>query len=215
MKNEQLIEHLTKSYSGPVKPLALPEKRFLVWASVAFLLVIVQFLGTGDFRSGWGEQLLAYPRLGLEVLLGFAIWIAAALLAFRASVPDLNNERPASRLLVPLLGLVFLCLLAISLFAPAMPPTMAGKRHNCYLETILFGVVPAGILFRQVRRGFVLNPVLTSILVGTAAFLPSAVLMHVACMYEPVHVLKLHILPAVAATAVFAFASAKFIGPYK
>jgi hypothetical protein len=74
---------------------------------------------------------------------------------------------------------------------------MAGKRPLCFYEVIAYSSVLFFTLFTVLIRQFFVSSVLIGLFLGAAASLVPAGVMHLACMYDPVHVLKLHYSPVV------------------
>lgn len=79
---------------------------------------------------------------------------------------------------------------------------MLGKREFCAYETFLYGTPPmlAGLLILRSRASF--NRVWTGGLIGAAAGAVPGLLMQLACMYVPEHILVFHLGPAVVLAAV-------------
>ena len=84
---------------------------------------------------------------------------------------------------------------------------MLGKRPHCVYETLLYALPPLVAAFLLVRRLYPLQPLSSSLSLSLAAAMMPALYMQLACMYDPAHVLGLHIAPALllAALATGAF----------
>jgi len=54
----------------------------------------------------------------------------------------------------------------------------------------------------MVRRAAPLMPGWNGLLVGFATFTPTVIAMHIACKYDPIHILKFHIAPAALMTTI-------------
>jgi len=147
----------------------------------------------GPARAGAFSQLATEPRFLLESLLGAAAILWTSLLAFRAAIPAALTRQFAAVGLV--LMALWLAQYLIGLVSPALEPSMVGKRNYCYLETMVYAVPPilAGLFL--IRRLYPLRYVRTAMSLSLAAGMLPALYMQLACMYEPAHILSLHILP--------------------
>ena len=150
----------------------------------------------GDLFAGFSNRTGALFLAGLMQLLlqiGFT-----ALMAFRTAIPG-----AASRMGV-LIGLGLLALwlanYVVGLVYPALEPSMLGKRDHCFSETLMFALAPAGLALLLGRRFYPLRPVYSTALFCLAAAMLPALYMQLACMYEPAHILQMHILPALLVT---------------
>lgn len=162
--------------------------------SAAYVAVVAHLLG--PIRPEAITQLQNEPRFLLESLLGLAAITSTALCAFRAAVPGALS-RP---LFAVAAGLIVLWVLnyALGLYSPTLAPSMAGKREHCSLETFFYATPPMIAAFLFARRLYPLQPAKTALLIGLAAGMLPALYMQIACMYEPTHILKFHILPGLA-----------------
>ena len=138
-------------------------------------------------------QLQTEPHFLLESLLGLAAIMATTLVTFRAGIPGLAS-RGLALLAAVLLGAWLLNHL-LGLSWPALEPSMLGKRPHCYLETLLLAVPPLVLALHWLGRMYPLSPRLAVLAAGLACGLLPALYMQIACMYEPSHILKFHILP--------------------
>jgi hypothetical protein len=172
--------------------------------SAAYVVIVAHLLG--PIRPEAITQLQNEPRFLLESLLGIAAITLTAFCAFRAAVPGALS-RP---LLGVTAGLIVLWVLSYvaGLYSPTLAPSMAGKREHCSLETFFYATPPMIAAFLLARRLYPLQPAKTAILIGLAAGMLPALYMQIACMYEPTHILKFHILPGL--TVGFASLSVTF-----
>ncbi|MEH6569337.1 MAG: NrsF family protein [Halioglobus sp.] len=159
--------------------------------SAAYVVIVAHVLG--PIRPEAITQLQNEPRFLLESLLGIAAITLTALSAFRAAVPGALS-RP---LIAVTAGLIVLWILnyVAGIYSPTLAPSMAGKREHCSLETFFYATPPMIAAFLFARRLYPLQPAKTALLAGLAAGMLPALYMQIACMYEPVHILKFHILP--------------------
>ena len=178
---------------GSAGPATNSDRLAVAWlfASLAYVVLITHLLG--PIRPGALSQLVSHPRFALEMVLGLATLAVATLAAFRAAVPGALTSRFA----LASAGLVILWIVAyvVGLVAPALEPSMMGKRDHCFLETFLYALPPAGLACYLCWKYYPLEPSKMALRCGLAAGLIPALYMQIACMYDPGHILLFHILP--------------------
>jgi hypothetical protein len=83
---------------------------------------------------------------------------------------------------------------------------MLGKRPHCFVEVLIYGVpiLVAGLLL--LRRLAPLGRWSAGFVMGAAAGVIPALLMQLACIYIPSHILIYHIAPALAVAVLGALA---------
>jgi hypothetical protein len=72
---------------------------------------------------------------------------------------------------------------------------MQGKREGCWMEVLLCGVPPLLLGLALLRRLAPLSRAWTGALLGAAAGALPGLLMQLACMYVPAHILSHHLAP--------------------
>lgn len=191
-KHETLISNLSSNLEA-VSPPPNINRLATTWFLLSAVYVVAVTHLFGPIRPGAYSQLGTEPRFLLETMLGVAAILWISLLAFRSAIPAALSKRFATGGLV--LMMLWLVQYVIGLVSPALEPSMLGKRNYCYYETVVYSlpVILAGLFF--VRRLYPLRPVRTAMSVGLAAGMLPALYMQLACMYQPSHILKLHILP--------------------
>jgi hypothetical protein len=183
-----------KSYPNSIRLL-------LVWLPLSFIGTAAVMLMYGPYRPAAISQLLEAPRFLLEVVLGVATVASGSYLAFELAIPELKRSK--FLFLVPAtLFVSWMALLAFSLFSPAIEPSMVGKREHCLYEVLVYGSALFFVATWLQKKGLVLDRTLSYLCTGLAAAAIPAILMHVACMYEPYHVLSLHIAPFIGVAVV-------------
>ena len=203
--HDELIASLSRNLK-PVAPAPNINALSWLWLALSAGFVVAMTHLVGPVRPGAYAQLIAEPRFLLESLLGMAaiIWIGMA--AFRAAIPAALTRNFAA------VGIALLALwLAQYLFGlidPALEPSPLGKRDHCYLETMVYSLPPILVALVLIRRLYPLHFRGTSMRLGLAAGMLPALYMQLACMYEPLHILGLHILPGLAMALVGAAAAA-------
>ena len=146
----------------------------------------------GPLRDGSHEHW--HHHFQFESLLGLAASFLIMLVAWFSVVPGLLSRRLLRISLVALFS--WLLLYVLGLYEPALEPSMHGKREHCYFESFLYSVPPLLLAFFLMSRRFALQQWRSGLLMGLAAGVMPALFMQFACMYDPLHILQLHILPA-------------------
>lgn len=168
----------------------------VLWLVASWAFVVGVTLATGDMRPGWFGQLTQTPRFLFECAIGFA----AGLLAFRTGMLLSVPGRVAWRRAVPAALawlLVWIGAYVYGLVDPALEPSMVGKRPGCFSETFLFASLPLALGLFLVARRAPLRRAWVGALVGAASAALPALMMQVACMYDPKHILQFHLSPVV------------------
>jgi hypothetical protein len=176
-----------------VKPVVRVDRMAILWLLVSALYVIAVTHLLGPVRPNALSQLASEPRFLLETLSGALGLAVTSLIAFRAAIPGALTGRFAA--VGAVLMLVWLGSYIVGLFNPALEPSMLGKRPHCVWETFLYALPPMAVGFVMVRRLYPLQPVQTAMSIGLVAGMVPALYMQIACMYMPVHILQMHILP--------------------
>ncbi len=168
----------------------------LAWLALSVAYVAAAMLALGPVRHGALDQMITYPRFGLEMLAGCAAVVLFAVAAIGQSVPGF----PARRLLQTgwLLASAWLLSFLVGIEFPALEPSMLGKRLHCHWESFIYSVPPALFAIVLQQRRYPMQPVAAGVNAGIAAGLLPAVAMQVTCMYDPLHILSQHAAPIVA-----------------
>lgn len=160
----------------------------LSWAYVVFATHLM-----GPLRDTVHHQLLHAHQFQLETAVGFVASLLVALAAWYGSTPGLLTRRLL--LIGAVASLVWILFYVFGLFAPALEPSMHGKREHCYYEAFIYSVPPTLVACFLVAKRYPLKPRQTGLLIGLAAGMIPALYMQLSCMYIPIHILKAHILP--------------------
>jgi hypothetical protein len=191
-KYEELIANLSREVA-PVSPAPPVNVLGIAWFALSAVYVVVVTHIFGPARAGAFSQLATEPRFLLESLLGAAAILWTSLLAFRAAIPAALTRQFATAGFV--LMALWLAQYLIGLASPALEPSMVGKRSHCYFETMVYALPPILVGIYLIRRLYALQYVRTAMSLSLAAGMLPALYMQLACMYEPAHILFLHILP--------------------
>lgn len=191
-RHERLIENLSRDLS-PVAPARNVNLVGLAWLLSSAVFVVAVTQAVDPVRPGVLDQFAEAPRFLLETLLGVVAISWTGLLAFRSAVPgELSRKFAAAGLALMAL---WLAQYVIGLVSPALEPSELGKRPFCYLETMIYSAPPILAAVFIARRLYPLHYTRTAMLLALAAGMIPALFMQVACMYDPSHILLLHILP--------------------
>mgnify|MGYP001812492977 FL=1 len=191
-KYEELIADLSRDVAA-VSPAPPVNRLGVAWFVMSAVYVVVATHIIGPGRASAFSQLATEPRFLMESLLGAAAILWTSLLAFRAAIPAALTRQFAAAGFV-LLAL-WLAQYVIGLVSPALEPSMVGKRGHCYYETMIYALPPILVGVFIIRRLYALRFVRTAMSLSLAAGMLPALYMQLACMYEPAHILSLHILP--------------------
>jgi hypothetical protein len=185
----------------PVRHAGQTWRSWLVWLAIASLYSAAIVLVTGTVRGNGLTALLDVPAYALEIL---AATVAIALLsrtALRTAIPD-DRSWPR-RVALPVLALAAWLAFVVwgLLVEPALPASIQDQRPHCFSQALMFSVPSLGLMLWLARGLLPLSPRVTAALAGAAAAALPAVLMQIACKYEPVHALAYHlsVIPLVAA----------------
>ena len=153
---EQLIESLSRG-AAPVRPLAPPARRAVLWlvavASVV-ALVLLRFADLAAFAARF-----AAPRMALEAAAILLTGIASVIAAFHLSLPDRSSlwrYAPLPPLALWIATSTLGCLqYGFGLGPPGHP---AGESTHCFAFIIGVSLPLAILLYAVLRRARPLNP---------------------------------------------------------
>jgi hypothetical protein len=194
MRRDDIVEQLAADLR-PMRRLS-SGAAIVLWLLLSWAFVIAITLATGDLRPGVFEQLQHSPRFVIECLLGFGVGV----FAFRTAVLLALPGRASWRRAIPAVHAMFVLWIAAYVYGlvdPALEPSTLGYRPHCFSETLFFSGPPVALgLFviarrTPIRRGWV------GVLIGASAASLPALIMQIACMYDPKHILLFHLMPVV------------------
>ncbi|MEM1112814.1 MAG: NrsF family protein [Pseudomonadota bacterium] len=190
---DKLIDRLSTGLEQ-ARPLPNIDLMAIVWLLASALYVVAIIHLTGPIRPGAWDQLVTTPRYLIEMIFGLAAIVFVSLAAFRAAVPGAVSKGFARWGLA--LTAIWIGSYVVGLEYPTLEPSMLGKRHSCFHETLIYSIPPMIAGFIIVRRLYPLRPITTALGFSLAAGMLPALYMQIACMYSPDHILQFHILPA-------------------
>jgi hypothetical protein len=192
-RQQELIAKLTAELT-PVRVATPPLRVAGLWWLGSWLFVILVTLLTGPVRPGSFAQLATHTQFAAESLVGL---LAAALIAAWAFEDSIPGTRRRGLLRIGLAtAAVWVIAYVVGLQYPALEPSMAGKRTGCMLQTLLFAGPPTVVGIWLIHRNYrPLAPLRSAALIGLAGAMLPALFMQFACMYDPAHILRFHILP--------------------
>ncbi|MCP5144224.1 MAG: DUF1109 family protein [Gammaproteobacteria bacterium] len=208
-QRQELISELASDLT-PVTHGGHTGGKTMLWLLLAVVAGFGLMRSVAPFRPGSLMQLADYPQYALETLLGASAIGVLAFCAFRLCIPQ---AAPLARRVVPALALLgaWLAMQVLALAMPAVPPSMLGDRHHCYLEIIVYALPSLALGLWWARRLWPLYPALTGALIGLTAGAVPALAMSFACMYMPGHNLAFHLLPGLSVGALGALIGARML----
>lgn len=195
-----LIDWL-ESDLAPARRLAAADLVSTLWLAATWLFVVEATLWVAPLRPGAASQLVASPRFAFECLVGLGAGVSAICAALRLGLPRPTAWSSATVAALVLTAL-WVAAYVYGLRDPSLEPSMLGKRPGCALEVLAYGTPPliAGLLL--LRRRAALQRAWAGALVGAAAGAIPGLLMQLACMYAPDHILIYHLGPIALLAAV-------------
>ena len=192
-ETQSLIESLSRDVE-PVKRSPSVVTAWVAWFVLSWIVGAGLMYMAGPFRPGFVEQLIHHGRFLFECIVGVLVVGVSMAAALGYADPHSALLRwlvaPASLLVAGWIGLY-----AFGLSSPALEPSMLGKREGCVFEVLLYSV-PCwfiGVFFLWRYASLSVFRVAWLSAVGAAAV--PALLMQLACMYDPAHILMFHVAP--------------------
>jgi hypothetical protein len=189
---------LIRELAGELRPAPLlrnPRHLALLWGAGAWLFVVGATIAVQPLRPGVLDQLLASPRFAAETLCGLLAGGIAIWVAFAVGTPGRSQRRWIALALGGLA--IWASAYLYGLVSPALEPSMLGKRQICFLEVLLYGLPTLAVGLLLLRRLAPLERWSAGLLMGAAAGAMPGLLMQLACMYVPAHILSHHLGPVV------------------
>ncbi len=191
--------NLISNLSAELEPVKRPYPvgiEVCLWAIVSIPFVLSVTALTGPFRPGFLTQLVESPRFFIETFLGIAVAIFAAYSGILHAIPGAKETKAFQNITI-VGAFVWVTFFLYGLLNPSLEPSMVGKRPYCFYETLMYAIVPFAMLFFTLKQGATIMRGTAGALIGISACVLPAVAMQVACMYDPYHVLTMHLFPVV------------------
>ncbi|MEM1433930.1 MAG: NrsF family protein [Pseudomonadota bacterium] len=190
---EELIDRLAADLT-PVSFWQRPSVLLTCWLLLSVLTVLGMSLAHAAWRPGALVQLTTVPQFALEILVAAAGICTLIWATVQSALP--GALRPSRVVLIFVLSWApWLALLVLGLYEPALTPSMAGKREDCYLEVMVESLPPLFIGLLMLRRLYPLRGWQTGALLGFASGMIPALLMQLSCMYLVDHAWTHHLAP--------------------
>lgn len=165
--------------------------RALSWLIVLLVLNSLAFLLYQQFRPGFLNDLLNYPRLAIEIIAATGL----IFLIFYFSLSDLIPGKKitlSTKLFFSLFSAVLILSLYFSFSLPSPESSTLGARAFCVEEVLLYGLIGLFSCFYFIKRNDFPLSRKSYLLIGAGTMLVPGFLMQLACMYSPTHGLLLH-----------------------
>ena len=164
METDALIRQLAGE-AGPVRRLAAPWRRALLWLALGapIVAIVVWWHGSG----GKFAMAAADPRMLIEAVAMFATAVTAAIAAFVSVTPGADRRWlwvPLAPLAIWLLSMGESCLADYRVTGVVA----LGIDSDCLVPAVLGGIIPAIAIVAMLRRAAPLMPRATMALAGLA-----------------------------------------------
>jgi len=172
------------------------ERVALMWLVCTCVWTALGLMLTGVFPTRAWATSAAISRYGLEIALGVATVVALTQAAFSTAIPQ---PGPMWRRAAPALALLtaWIALHASGTIDPALAPAMSDKRAHCSIQILLIAAPALAVGLFMIKRWWPLDGAWSGALLGLAAGSAAVMLMQVACLYLPAHIVLYHFLPGV------------------
>jgi hypothetical protein len=191
---DKFIDHLVADLK-PTPPLRSPGFRTVISFSFLAVVTAMTILWVQEYRPGFWMQLSEHWRFKAEIVSGIVLTLSTFYIVFASSIPG-EKINYGAKLTCLVSFIVFAGSLGIG-FGMASPESSAlGSRPFCELEVLIYGGLSMGGLFYLIRNGIIVSYSSKNVLLGFSAGLISALIMQLACMYDPLHGLLFHFIPA-------------------
>ncbi len=190
---DDLINQLTQDLQ-PVKVQMLPWQRTLVWFPLLLAAVAGISWMLDDYRPGFLSQLTEHLRFQIEMATALVVSAVALYATFSGFVPGQYISKPVKWLFGIAVTLLIVSLIW-SFFDATPPASREGLRPFCELEALAYGIIALIILLFINRKGLPEINAQKRFIYGFSVGLIPALIMQIACMYEPAHAVFFHYIP--------------------
>jgi hypothetical protein len=149
-----------------------------------------------EYRPGFWGQLSQYWRLDVELAAGMALSLLAFYILFASNIPGKKID-PGIYLTAFISLFIFTGAVVASFLITSPEASSIGARLFCEVEVLIYGGLSLGGFLFLTRRGLLVSDWPINLLLGISAGLIPALIMQLACMYDPRHALIYHFGPVV------------------
>lgn len=191
---DKFIDHLVSDLK-PTPPLRPPWIRALLWFIFLAVVTALAIYWVQEYRPGFWNQMNQHWRFKAEMVSGTLLTLSTFYIVFASSIPGWKVNR----------GMTLTCLVSFFVFVgsvltgfwmAAPESSRLGARPFCEMEVLIYGGLSMGGLFYLIRNGIIVSYSSQNLLLGFSAGMISALIMQLACMYDPLHGLLFHFIPA-------------------
>lgn len=190
----KFIDHLVADLK-PTPPLRPAWIRAVIWFSFLTGVTALSILWVQEYRPGFWNQLNQHWRFKAEIISGIVLTLSTFYIVFASSIPGEKGNRAVSLTCI-VSFFIFAGSLGIGFGMASPESSKLGARPFCELEVLIYGGLSMGSLFYLIRNGIIVSYSSKNLLLGFSAGLISALIMQLACMYDPWHGLLFHFIPA-------------------
>ncbi|MFQ5470763.1 MAG: NrsF family protein [Gammaproteobacteria bacterium] len=191
--HKTLIENLVNELT-PVKPQQLPMTRALIWYPIFFVVIASVAYLVQEYRTGFISQIAESPRFQIELVSAIAISCVGIYISFVQFVPG-EKVHTVSKLIFYISITLFLASIIWSFFDATPHASDEGVRSFCETEVVVYGLITLYIFLFLNRKGLLNISSSKRMQFGLSIALIPALIMQVACMYDPAHALMFHFSP--------------------
>lgn len=191
---DKFIDHLVADLK-PTPPLRSAGFRTVISFSFLAVVTALTILWVQEYRPGFWAQLNEHWRFKAEIISGIVLTLSTFYIIFASSIPGEKVNR-GMKLTCLASFIIFTGSLGIGFAMVAPESSRLGARPFCELEVLIYGGLSMGGLFYLIRNGIIVSYSSKNVLLGFSAGMISALIMQLACMYDPLHGLLFHFIPA-------------------
>ncbi len=184
---ESIVDDLTEQ-----KSIFSPEKRTLLFLPIYVGSIALIMYMIAPYRENFISDFQSIHFL-FEFLSGIICFGLLIYSSYLSVVPGALKKR--NHIVFLLLVLFYSFVVLMSFSSPALTPSMDGKRATCVFEVLFLSILPLAHLIFLLKRGVFYYKSNITFYAGLACALIPAVIMNIACMYDPIHNFKFHFMP--------------------
>ena len=194
---DKLVDHLE-----PVTPMKHP-----LWVALPWLCFAIAYIGLSiailNTRPDFAEKIAHMPYI-IEISTVFLLSLSAALTSMWLKTPDIRGQK--YMLYIPLALLTFLCGFAAYFLSEINFNLPHIHWHMCYLEALIFAVIPATALIILSTKGKTTRPymlgLMNTLTIGALGYIG----LRITCASDdPGHICVYHALPYIVFALVITF----------